>query len=90
VTQLAVLSRAVADGAAPTRVMYFRADDTYLLLDCDAPENPADYQADLVPCCLSCILDRGGERIGQGMDVAQRTGEARREGDTWREVAQCR
>jgi hypothetical protein len=83
VSKLAVLSRAVADGAAPTRVMYFASDDTFLLLDCDAPEDPAAYQADLVTCCLSCILDKGGERIGQGLDLAQRRGEARYQGGAW-------
>ena len=89
-SQLAVTTRAVRDGASPARVLYFEDDASFLLLDKDASEDPDEHDPqDLVVICPHCLLERN-PAAGRGMDAAQITGEARRVGDSWREVAPCR
>lgn len=89
-TRLAVVSRGVASGKAPERILYFaEGDPEFLLLDADVPEDPDETQeGDLLPVCLPCLIDQHPE-AGAGMDIAIRAGTSRFvEGRGWMEERQ--
>jgi hypothetical protein len=85
-SNLAVASRALLEaGAAPSRVLYFEEDRSYLVLDADTPEDPSTVTVGyLAPVCVHCLLDQHPS-VGRGMDVARRTGGARLVEGAWLE-----
>jgi hypothetical protein len=81
-TTLAAVTPAVEAGASPIRVLYFAEDETFLLLDADAPEDPNDCDQELTVVCAHCLLEHHPQ-AGRGMDIARRAGEARLRGGAW-------
>jgi hypothetical protein len=84
-TQLAVVSAAIIEESArPVRVLHF--PEGYVVLDAAAAAaDPGETEREeLAVTCIACLIDLCPE-VGQGLDVAQRSGSARLWEGAWLE-----
>jgi hypothetical protein len=66
---LVVISKGIEGGRPPGRILYWEADG-FMVLDADAPEDPAELERNaLTVVCVDCLLDRYPV-LARGMDVA--------------------
>ena len=82
--RLAVVSKGVASGEAPTCVLHFAGDDGFMFFDANVlVEEPNLYRPDdYVVICEACLLKRH-QGVMRGMALAQELGEARLEQGVW-------
>ena len=82
--RLAVVSKGVAAGEAPTCVLDFEDDDGFMFFDANVlVEEPDLYRPDdYVVICEACLLKRH-PGVTRGMALAQERGEARLKLGVW-------